>query len=64
MKHPLSYKIATAFGSFIGVLIATAIVAVPYYLILVFLIKAPLNFLQIWGGVILFDTIVRYIKNS
>lgn len=64
MKQPLSYLIATALGSIVGVLIGTAVVAVPYYLILVLLIKAPLNFLQIWGGVLLFDTIVRYIKNS
>ena len=64
MKDPVSYEIAAYIGSAIGTLIASAIVAGFYYFFLVIVIKFPLTYLQIWGGVIVFDCIMNAIKNK
>lgn len=63
MKDPVSYQIAAYIGGIIGTLIGAALVAGFYYLILAFVIKLPVTYLQVWGGVIIFECISNVIKN-
>ena len=55
-------EIAAILGTIIGAVIGTALVALVYWAVLVLMVKIPLTFIQVWGVVIVYDTIVNYIK--
>lgn len=55
-------EIAATLGTIVGAVIGTALVALVYWAVLVLMVKIPLTFIQVWGVVIVYDTIVNYIK--
>ena len=55
-------EIAATLGTIVGAVIGTALVALVYWAVLVLMVKIPLTFIQVWGVVIVYDSIVNYIK--
>lgn len=57
-------ELSAAFGSLIGSLIGTAIVAGAFYAILHFLIGLGVTYFQVFGVLLLLDFLKNFLKNK
>lgn len=62
MSDPVTKKIGTVLGAFLGLLIEDAIASLILFLTINFMVGIPLPFIKIWGSVLMVHICLNMLK--